>query len=105
MSTLSESALREQVIAKLTSNELPIAAEHKIFAGYGHNEVCDCCDLPIQQRDVLYEVEVQQERSEPIVLAMHRLCFNVWLEETHRRRASQEPQHRGNGAMPEEPSR
>ncbi len=75
------SELRGEIARRLESSSLPVAGEQKIFAGYGDNQDCDCCDRPITSTEVLYEVEFDREPV-PIVLLMHRQCFGLWFEES-----------------------
>lgn len=78
--------LRTQIAARIQSRQLPGAGEHKLFAGFGDNETCDGCGKPVGSGEVLYEIELTREPADPIVLLMHRACFKLWSEETHRRR-------------------
>lgn len=80
MSALSESVLRQRIVARLVAQELPLAREPKIFAGYGQNESCDACEQLIRPNDVIYEIELNNDRADQVVLAMHRVCFAAWLE-------------------------
>jgi hypothetical protein len=80
-------ALRTRIAARINAQHLPRAGEHKIFAGFGHNEICDACEKPVGSTDVLYEIEQAHEADgSSIVLAMHRWCFNLWIEESHQQR-------------------
>ncbi len=78
-------ALRAQIALRLDNGNLPAAGNQKIFGGYGANQACDACGVTVLESEVLYEVEVQQE-AEVIIIAMHRLCFDVWMEESLARR-------------------
>ena len=73
--------LRAQIALRLDNGNLPAAGNQKIFGGYGANQACAACDAPVLENEVLYEVEVQRE-AEVIVLAMHRCCFDLWMEES-----------------------
>lgn len=76
---LDSVALREQISARIEQGMLPAAGEQKIFGGYGSGQPCAACDAPVLQSQVLYEVEVQQQQG-LIVLALHRSCFDIWME-------------------------
>jgi len=80
MSTLSEAELRSRITGRMESGLLPLAREVKLFAGYGHSEICDACGQEIPQQAVLYEIELIRQQERPMVLSMHRPCFDVWLE-------------------------
>lgn len=77
--------LRMQIAARIRSRELPRAGEQKLFAGFGNNETCDACGKPVGDGEVLYEVELRSQQPAPMVLSMHRSCFKLWSEESHRR--------------------
>ena len=78
--------LRTHIAERINSGRLPHAVEEKIFAGYGHDEICDACGKPVRNNEVLYEVELTQKQTGSSLLAMHRWCFNLWVEESHQRR-------------------
>ena len=78
-------ALRAQIALRLDNGNLPAAGNQKIFGGYGANQACAACDAPVLESEVLYEVEVQQD-AEVIVIALHRRCFDLWMEESLARR-------------------
>jgi hypothetical protein len=80
-------SIRQEIVRRLDSLSLPLANRPKIFGGYGDNQLCDCCEAPIEGSEVLYETEMEQE-SERVTLSMHRWCFDIWMEESlarHRR--------------------
>jgi hypothetical protein len=77
--------LRAQIALRLDNGTLPAAGNQKIFGGYGANQACAACDAPVLENEVLYEVEVQRE-DEVIVIAIHRRCFDLWMEESLARR-------------------
>ncbi len=74
-------ALRALIVLRLDNGTLPGAGNQKIFGGYGANQACDGCGAPVLETDVLYEVEVQRE-ADIVVIAMHRRCFDLWMEES-----------------------
>ena len=78
-------ALRAQIALRLDNGSLPAAGNQKIFAGYGTNQACDVCDAPVLESEVIYEVEVQVG-DEMVVIALHRRCFDLWMEESLVRR-------------------
>lgn len=78
-------ALRENIAVRLDTQSLPIAGEQKIFGGYGCDQICTCCDRHIRATEVLYEIELDPEQRS-MVLAMHRRCFDIWMEESMSRR-------------------
>jgi len=78
-------ALRAQIALRLDNGTLPAAGNQKIFGGYGANQACAACDAPVLETEVIYEVEVQRE-TEVIVIAMHRRCFDLWMEASLARR-------------------
>jgi hypothetical protein len=78
-------ALRQKIARRLDDGSLPDAGNQKIFGGYGAHQPCAACEVPVLETDVLYEVEVQTE-AEPVVLAMHRSCFDIWMEQSLARR-------------------
>ncbi len=77
--------LREKIVSRLDNGTLPAAGNQKIFGGYGARQPCAACDAPVLETEVLYEVEVERE-AEVIVIAMHRRCFDVWMEQSLVRR-------------------
>jgi len=77
--------LRAQIALRLDNGTLPAAGNQKIFGGYGTNQTCAACDARVLENEVLYEVEVQQEDA-VIVIALHRRCFDLWMEESLARR-------------------
>ncbi len=91
MSALSETtdpfALRELIAQRINSGLLPIAAADKIFGGYGQDQFCACCDSRIREGDVLYEIELAVQQP-PLILSMHRECFNLWMEESESRQSA-----------------
>jgi hypothetical protein len=78
-------ALRGEIARRLDTSRLPLARGPRIFGSYGQNQSCDCCDCPILVTDVLYECELEGE-STTILLAMHRWCFDLWVEQSALRR-------------------
>jgi hypothetical protein len=80
-------ALREQIAQRINLGLLPIAADDKIFGGYGHDQACACCDSLIGESEVLYEIELAVQQP-PLILSMHRECFNVWMEESESRQSA-----------------
>jgi len=79
--------LREEIARRLDTSSLPLAGQQKIFGGRGENQICDCCDRPIGVSDVLYEVELERATG-TMLLAMHRACFNIWMDESRARRCT-----------------
>lgn len=77
--------LHDRIGTRLDNGALPAAGTQKIFGGYGDRQLCAGCDERVLESDVLYEVEVQQER-EVTVLCLHRWCFDIWMEESLVRR-------------------
>jgi hypothetical protein len=84
MPVTSEAELREEIARRLDTMSLPVAGQQKMFGGPGNNQLCNCCDDLIPRGDVLYEVELDRGGS-PIILAMHRRCFDIWMEESRSR--------------------
>jgi hypothetical protein len=85
MPTTSEFELRKEIARRLDRLSLPVAGEQKMFGGSGNNQACHCCDRSISQDDVLYEVELDGGDN-PIILEMHRGCFDIWMDESQARR-------------------
>lgn len=77
--------LRARIAARIESRELPRAGQHKMFAGFGQNEICAACGQPVHRSEVLYEVELTGESAALAVLAMHRWCFDLWMEVSRER--------------------
>lgn len=78
--TTQATNLREEIAQRLDTASLPMAGYQRIFGGMGSNEVCDCCDRPVGSSEVLYEVEIETAAG-PLVLSMHRSCFDLWVDE------------------------
>jgi len=79
--------LREEIAQRLDTASLPLAGHQKLFGGQGANQVCDCCDACIGADEIIYEVEIESACGR-MLLAMHRPCFDIWVEES---RARSEP--------------
>jgi hypothetical protein len=82
---VDSAVLREKIVSRLDNGTLPAAGNQKIFGGYGTGQPCAACDAPVLETEVLYEVEVQPD-AEVIIMAMHRRCFDVWMEQSLVRR-------------------
>jgi hypothetical protein len=81
MSVPSDAELLAYIRARLAEGRLPSSDENqKIYAGYGEDQPCDCCGRSIPSTDVLYEIGVPSDCAKS--LAMHLLCFEIWVRES-----------------------
>lgn len=87
MSVPSDAEVLAYIRARLAEGTLASAEENqKIYAGYGEDQPCDCCGRSIASTEVLYEIEVPSDCARS--LAMHLLCFEIWVGESRKRDAA-----------------
>ena len=81
MSVPSDAELLAYIRARLAEGRMPSREENqKIYAGYGEDQPCECCGRSIPSTDVLYEIELPSDCAKS--LAMHLLCFEIWVRES-----------------------
>lgn len=80
--------LHASIRTRLAAGELPLADNLKIYGGYGSDQICDGCGLPIARANIVYEVQVSVNASRRVELAMHLECFETWVAESGKSRDS-----------------
>lgn len=66
---------------RLDTGFLPTDAPQKMYAGYGHYEICAGCDDPILPSQIAYEMAYGDDRS----FTFHLGCAGLWEAECRRR--------------------
>jgi hypothetical protein len=62
---------------KLKHGQLPRDSAQRMWAGYGHGQLCSACGTRIDENEVEYELEFTDlERTQPVYL--HRTCCDIW---------------------------
>lgn len=83
MSVPNDAQRRAFIRTRLAEGTLPSCADdQRIYGGYGEEQACDCCGNSISSTDVLYEIAPPRDAERP--LAMHLLCFDVWVQESRK---------------------
>ncbi len=70
--------LTAAIRAKIAERRLPVARPSQIWAGDGHGDPCDACDLPIAPAEVEYEANFVGPEG---AFRFHRTCFDAWHQE------------------------
>jgi hypothetical protein len=69
--------LAGRIRKRIGNAALPRDSHTRYYAGAGDGQSCACCDQPIRDYGVQYDVE------DPVrvhFVAMHRNCFQVWRQ-------------------------
>ncbi len=55
----------------------PVQKPPRMWAGHGTGVPCDACGIPIDEKDIEYEVETQRDSAR--TLHFHFNCYQEWL--------------------------
>lgn len=74
---MNKDQARTAALDRILCGRLPRRQEHALFAGRGDEAVCACCDEPITQTQVQYDVE-PHVASGDFPFAVHLECYDAW---------------------------
>ena len=83
--TISRGLLRLRVDMLLEDGSLPRLRNPPVSAGYGEQQPCDVCGVPITARQIQYDIEASAGGR----LRVHLHCHRAWQDSL----ADVEPEH------------
>jgi hypothetical protein len=72
------SGTRECLPMATNLGRLPYREPSRAWAGHGNGTGCQLCLEPIESHEIEYEIELDEEGAEPLVLHMHVECYLEW---------------------------
>ena len=77
---VADADLQDCVRKLIASGELPTSKATAIWGGYGNNDLCSICRLPILNTEIGLDMQFSQPAG-PIELHVHTRCNSAWERE------------------------
>jgi hypothetical protein len=74
VSSAADTTLESTIRSRTLSSALPKSPHAVTYSTVGVGNVCACCDLPMPQGSIQFNVELVNGAC----LSMHRECFDSW---------------------------